>query len=127
MSRQDRNRIKWIHTRLSLSEYNLIRERSRTSTCRNLSQYIRNILLDQPIVSTYRNLSQDAMVQQMAILNSELNALGNNLNQITKRLHTLQSGQQLWGKQFEAKSEEVLLKICELKSSMHNIAERWLR
>jgi hypothetical protein len=98
------------------------------SNCRNLSHYIRDVILDRPIVATYRNLSQDEMVQQMVLLNSELNALGNNLNQITKKLHTIRPPEQeLWGLQFTSQSDSILLKLAEVKDVVQNIAERWLR
>lgn len=128
MKRKGSNRIKWIHLRLSPTEHNLIMNKHVNSTCRNLSHYIRDVILNRPIVATYRNLSQDEIVQQMVLLNSELNALGNNVNQITKKLHILRSSEQeLWGLQFTSQAESILLKLSEVKDVVQNIAERWLR
>ena len=128
MQVKSNNRIKWIHLRLSQAEHKELMTKRANSNCRNLSHYIRDVILNRPIVATYRNLSQDEMVQQMVLLNGELNALGNNLNQITKRLHTLRpSEQELWGLQFTSHSESILLKLSEVKDIVQNIAERWLR
>jgi len=128
MQGESNNRIKWIHLRLSQAEHKEVIKKRANSNCRNLSHYIRNVILDRPIVATYRNLSQDDMLQQMVLLNSELNALGKNLNQITKRLHTLRSSEQeLWGLQFTSRAESILLKLAEVKGVIQNIAERWLR
>jgi len=125
---KNNNKTKWIHLRLSSIEYEeVIRKRSE-STCRSTSQYVRTVILDRPIVTTYRNLAQDEMVQQMVLLNSELNALGNNLNQITRKLNTLRSSEQeLWGLQFTSQADSILLKLAEIKDVVQNIAERWLR
>lgn len=123
-----RNKVKWIHVRLSVQEYRIITNKTSNSTCRNMSQYLRSIIFERPIVTTYRNLSQDDMVQQMVLLNSELNAIGNNLNQITKKLHILRpSEEQYWGLQFSSKAESILLKIAEVKDAVQEIGERWLR
>ncbi|PHK32418.1 hypothetical protein VF13_38790 [Nostoc linckia z16] len=128
MKRVSNNRIKWVHLRLSPAEHKIILHKRANSTCRNLSQYLRNVLLDRPIVTTYRNLSQDDMIQQIVILNQELNAIGNNLNQVTKRLHTLQPSEaQSWGMQFSAQAEAILKHIAEVKELIGKIAERWLR
>lgn len=128
MKTEGSNRTKWIHLRLSPAEHKIIIQRRSNSTCRNLSHYIRNVILDRPIVATYRNLSQDEIVQQMVLLNSELNALGNNLNQITKRLHTLRSSEQeFWGLQFTSQADSILLKLAEIKGVVQNVSERWLR
>lgn len=125
---ESNNRIKWIHLRLSPAEYKEVMRKCSNSTFRNISQYIRAVILDLPVVATYRNLSQDEIVQQMVLLNSELNALGNNLNQNTKRINTLRpSEQEFWGLQFTYQADSILLKLSEVKDVVQNIAERWLR
>lgn len=128
MKRKKINRTRWIHLRLSDTEHNLIKKKHINSTCHSLSQYLRNIIFERPVVTTYRNRSQDDIVQQMAILNRELAAIGNNLNQVTKKMHTLQPAEQrFWGLQFSGQAETVLFKIEEIRIIMLNIAERWLR
>lgn len=122
------SKTKWVHIRLTHAEHKIITDKRARSTCRNLSQYIRNVIFDRPIVATYRNRSQDDMTQQLSVLNRELNAMGNNLNQITKRLHTIQTSEDSsWGSQFSIQSGAIMLKIAEVKEMVHKIAERWLR
>jgi hypothetical protein len=122
------NRVKWIHLRLSLAEHKEIMKKRTSSTCRSLSHYIRNVILDRPIITTYRNLSQDEILVQMALLNSELNALGNNLNQITKKLHTLRDPEhELWGLQFTTQADSILVKLVEVKNILQSITRRWLQ
>ncbi|WP_188619205.1 plasmid mobilization protein [Flavobacterium suaedae] len=100
------NRVKWIHIRLSPDEYNIIVKRKMNSTCRNLSIYIRSIIFDHPIVATFRNISQDEIVEQIVVLNRELNSIGNNLNQTVKRLHTLREGEVVgWTARYASESQ----------------------
>jgi hypothetical protein len=128
MRRESNNRIKWVHLRLSVDEHKVIMQLRSKSTCRNLSEYIRNVIFDRPIIATYRNLSQDDMLKHMASLNRELNGIGNNLNQVTKRLHTLKPIEQAhWANQFEAQIETIQLEIKQVKELMLKITERWLR
>lgn len=93
-----------------------------------MSQYLRDIIFERPVIATYRNVSQDDIVRQMAVLNQELNAIGNNFNQVTRRLHTLRpSEEQSWGYEFTKQAETILLKITEVKDTVEQIARRWLR
>lgn len=122
------NRIKWIHVRLSPSEHKLVLKRKANSTSRNLSEYLRNLIFERPIVTTYRNRSQDDLIQQMAVLNRELNGIGNNLNQIAMRLHTLRAHESYtWAAQFSSQIENVLSRIAEVKELTRKMAEQWLR
>lgn len=122
------NKIKWLHLRLSDNEYWIVRERLAKSTCRNMSQYLRDIIFDKPVVATYRNASQDDILQELAILNRQLNSLGNNMNQITKRLHTIRPPEiQSWGAGFTSQTKALTTKIIEIKEVTAKIAQRWLR
>ncbi|WP_297332255.1 plasmid mobilization relaxosome protein MobC [Flavobacterium sp.] len=128
MGTDQNNRTKWIHLRLSPSEYRAIQSRYQKTTCRNFSQYARAALLDRPIVTTYRNVSQDDLLQEMVVFNRELNAIGNNVNQSVKRLHTLQEHEtSSWAVQYSVTSARLEEKILEAKTLLNVIAERWLR
>ena len=67
------------------------RREAGTLLARKLSDYARKILLGKPIVATYRNQSLDDFMTEMFVLRNELNAIGNNFNQVVKRLHILVS------------------------------------
>lgn len=122
------NKVKWIHLRVSATEHKLLLHYQKKTLCRSLSQYIRNVIFNYPIVQTYRNISQDDLVKQMVVLNNELNAVGNNLNQITKRLHTIHASEaQQWGSEFTSQTGALTSKIEEIKEVTAKIAERWLR
>lgn len=122
------NRVKWIHLRISSAEHKFLLHSQKKTLCRNLSEYVRDVIFKYPLVQTYRNLSQDDLVKQIAVLNNELNALGNNLNQITKRLHTIRASEaQAWGIEFTSQTGALTTKITEIKEVTAKIAERWLR
>jgi hypothetical protein len=128
MKSRNGNKIKWIHLRISAAEHKLLLHYQKKTLCRNLSQYVRDVIFKYPLVQTYRNRSQDDLVKQMTVLNNELNAVGNNLNQITKRLHTLRASEmQPWGIEFTSQAGLLTSKIAEIKEVTAKIAERWLR
>jgi hypothetical protein len=47
------------------------------------------MLFGKPMVSNYRNKSQDDLMAEAMLLRKELNAIGVNFNQAVHRLHTL--------------------------------------
>ncbi|MEO7801739.1 MAG: plasmid mobilization relaxosome protein MobC, partial [Ginsengibacter sp.] len=59
MSEKTNNRTKWLHLRLKPEEYIKVQQLFSKTTCRKLSDYSRKVLLQKPVVSTYRNQSLD--------------------------------------------------------------------
>lgn len=84
------NRSKLLQVRLTPKESEKISHKFSHSTSRKLSDYVRKKLLDKPITVYNRNQSLDDFMAEMIALRNELNAIGNNYNQVVKRLHSLQ-------------------------------------
>ncbi|MFD2602635.1 plasmid mobilization protein [Flavobacterium suzhouense] len=127
-AKSKKTRIKWLHLRLTESEHRLLASRRKGTQCRNLSEYLRSVIFNLPVTATYRNLTQDSLLQQMVVTNRELNAIGKNLNQITKKLHLL-SPEKVpdWYKNFEPLLQILVHKINETKENLILISTKWLR
>lgn len=122
------NRTKWVHLRLTPSEYRQLHSRFKKTTCRKLSDYLRAAIFDRTVTTKYRNTSIDDALEKMGALNKELNAIGNNINQMAKRMHTIQFPEMpLWLVQFDAHSKQYFTKMDEVKSMLGKLSERWLR
>ncbi|MEJ7829109.1 MAG: plasmid mobilization relaxosome protein MobC, partial [Segetibacter sp.] len=98
-------------------------------TCRKLSEYSRKILLDKPIIGTYRNQSLDDFMTEMVQLRSELNSIGNNFNQAVKKLHNLSQIAEFksWLIIYELDKQFLFNKIDEIKNRINKIADQWLQ
>ncbi|WP_121355711.1 plasmid mobilization protein [Flavisolibacter nicotianae] len=129
MSEQKNNRTKWLHLRLKPEEYDKLHKDFKKTTCRKISDYSRKILLRKPLVSTYRNQSLDDFMTEMMRLRSELNSIGNNVNQAVKKLHTL--GQipefRSWIITYELEKQTLFNKVEEIKNRINKIADQWLQ
>ncbi|GAC1425539.1 MAG: hypothetical protein NVS9B7_07210 [Flavisolibacter sp.] len=84
-----------ITIRYKPSELEEVNKLFKSTTCRKLSEYIRKVSLQKPIVKTYRNQSADEFLAEMIRLKNELNAIGNNYNQVVKKLHSLDFGPEI--------------------------------
>lgn len=129
MESKNLNRTRIIGLRLTTDEYLKITKKWKESTCRKLSDYVRNSLFEKPIVSTYRNQSTDDFMAEMIQLRKELNHIGNNFNQVTKRLHTLHRVAEFkhWTIAYELDRRTMFNKMDEIKKHIQKIAELWLQ
>lgn len=129
MSRENNNRTKWLHLRLTIQEYEKLHQGLRNTTCRKLSEYARKGLMGKPIIATYRNLSLDDFMAEMIRLRGELNSIGNNFNQAVKRLHTLDQIAEFkgWLITFNEDKKNLFDKMEEIEKHIQKIAESWLQ
>lgn len=129
MERKKSNRTRIIGLRLTPEEYAAIERKWKATTCRKLSDYVRRNLFDRPVVTTYRNRSQDDVLTELTRLRSELNAVGNNFNQAVKRLQTLRQIPEFrsWLITWELEKKILFNKMDEVKNNVKKILEVWLQ
>lgn len=127
MKRENRKRI--VGVRFTANEYEQIEKRWKDSTCRKLSEYVRKVIFNKPIVATYRNKSLDDLMTELIQLKKELNGIGNNFNQAVKKLHTLHQIPEFrqWLEVYEAEKNLLLNKVEEIKNVTGKIGEQWLQ
>lgn len=128
MKEQD-NKTKWLHLRMSEEEHKSLIKAFRKSTCRKLAEYARKALLAKPVVGSYRNQSLDDFMAEMIRLRNELSAVGNNFNQAVKKLHTLDRSQQVeqWMIVTEMDRRSLQRSIESIEKTIGKIADQWLR
>jgi hypothetical protein len=127
MIEKNANRVRVVTMRLTTKEYKVIEAKFKTTSCRKLSEYMRNVLLEKKITVFTRNKSMDDFMAELILLRNELNAIGNNFNQVVKKLHVLQSSAELkiWLIVNESAKESVLKKIDEIKFRISQFSDRW--
>ncbi len=94
-----------------------------------MSDYSRKILLNKPVVTTFRNRSLDDFMAEAMRLRNDLNSIGNNFNQSVKKLHTLHQIPAFRDWLITHEIEKVILfnKVDEIKNHIKKIAEQWLQ
>lgn len=95
MVEKDNQRTKWLHVRLTEKEHQQILAQFKKTDSRCISDFARKILLGKPMIGTYRNKSMDEFIVELVRLRTELNHIGNNFNQLVKKLHTTTHQQQM--------------------------------
>lgn len=129
MERENSNRTRIIGLRLTPVEYAKIEKKWKASTCRKLSEYVRRSVFEKPIVTTYRNSSQDDLMAELTKLRNELNSIGNNFNQAVKKLHTLTQIAEFksWLIAYEVEKKILNNKVDEVRNNIKKMLEIWLQ
>jgi hypothetical protein len=129
MKKENSKRTRKIETHLTSEEYAKIEYKYKASTCRSLSEYGRKKLLDKSITINYRNQSLDDFMEETIVLRNELNAIGNNLNQLVQKLNTIQHLPEFrdWIIRYELEKKILFNKVEGIKKHIQKIAEQWLQ
>ncbi|MES1223060.1 MAG: plasmid mobilization relaxosome protein MobC [Bacteroidota bacterium] len=129
MEKNNKNRTRWLHIRLTELEFKKIRAEFSASTKQSLSDYSRSILLGKPITVYRRNQSFDDYVAEMILLKGELKAIGNNLNQAVKKLHTVDSdnGMKSWAITYQNNYHSIFKKMEEINLKIAELNNQWLQ
>lgn len=130
MAKKQNEALKRIITvRMKQADYDLLEKKWKSSTCRKLSDFIRRVVFERPVVATYRNRSLDELMNEAMVLRKELNAIGNNFNQAVHRLHTLDHLPQMerWLIGFERDKSTLFGKIDEIVLQVEKMAATWLQ
>lgn len=127
MQKEEENRERKITTRLKPGEFLLLDRRFKKTRFRKLSEYIRCILLEKPITVNYRDQSMDEMLEELALLRRELNAIGQNLNQAVRQINAAQDAtdNRLWLSLMSVIGSKISPAIADIKDRMQLFSELW--
>lgn len=127
-TKEKETRKKFIKIRVNTQERQQINRQKALSAERTLSDYLRKLALQKPVVVTHRNESLDQLLQRLIDIKNELNALGNNFNQAVHKLHTLDRIPEFrqWLNSYEESRHLLLQKMEETKLKMNQLYEQWL-
>jgi hypothetical protein len=114
-------------TRFKQAEYDQINQRFKKTRFRKLSEYVRNVLLGKPVTVFYRDKSMDEILEEMANLRQELNAIGNNFNQAMRAINSTHghADARLWMNLLTVINGKLEPIIIEIRDRMNNYAEVW--
>lgn len=114
--------------RLNDDEYRQLKGKLSTTCCRKVSDYVRNVLFEKPITVKYRDQSIDDFMNELIRLRAELNALGNNFNQVVKKLNSITPSPQykIWLSISTGMQNELLEKVGNIQKRINDFSGEWL-
>ena len=129
MSKIIENRTRWMNTRFTPEEYKIIHSRFEKSMFRKKSEYSRALILQKPVIFTYRDKSMDDVLEELISLRNELNHIGNNFNQAVHKLNSVMGmpDAELWQSMLIVLRDQLEPSIREIKKKMDNYSDIWLQ
>ena len=118
-----------VVVRMNDTEFEQVEKLRKKSTERNLSSYVREVVMQKPVLINYRNQSADDFLKEMLELKKELNAIGNNFNQAVHKLHILDKIPEfrVWVNHYDGLHQSLVNKVEEIKLRMNQLSEEWLQ
>lgn len=119
---------RWISFRVKPEEYQQILRLQQATTSRKMSGYARKVLLNKPVVVKYRNQTADDFLPALIGIKDELNAIGNNFNQVVRKLNSLSRFEEFrsWFLHYGSDQKNLLEKTEEIKDRLNQIYQ-WLQ
>jgi hypothetical protein len=129
MNSAKENLSRKVTVRFKPQEFNKLNATFKTTTKKRLSEYIRSVLLDKPVTVYTRNQSLDDLAAELSTLRYELSAIGNNFNQLVKRLHTASHFEEIksLARSSEIQREKFLEKVSEINQKIAQLSGKWLQ
>jgi hypothetical protein len=126
---EDEVRKIFIKIRVNEAEVSLIKKLQQQSTETSLSNYIRKVASQKPVIVKYRNQTADDFLKEMIRLKKELNDIGSNFNQVVQKLQMLEKIPEFraWIKLYQDLQLTVASKIQEINLKVNQLHDQWLR
>jgi hypothetical protein len=118
-----------LKIRINKEELKQVKKHQQKSAERNLSSYVREVITQKPVLINYRNQSADDFLEEMLGLKKELNAIGNNFNQVVHKLHVLDKIPEFrfWVTHYDDLHRSLISKVDEIKIKIAKLYEEWLQ
>lgn len=121
-------RTRFVKMRMNEIEYQQLEALWKETTERHLSNYLRKVILQKPVVVRYRNASADDFLSSMLQLKKDLTVISNNFNAAVKKLHILDKIPEFktWLILNESLQRDVAANIGFIKAKISELYNEWL-
>jgi hypothetical protein len=126
---EKQNRTRPLRVWVTPAEFELITTRWHQTTCGGLSEYLRKVIFDKPVIVRHRNQSLDDLMATLILVRCELNLVVQNHNEVVKKLNQLRESACIenWLREHDWAWETINQKITEIKTTINNIDDQWLQ
>ncbi|WP_440135661.1 plasmid mobilization protein [Chitinophaga sancti] len=119
----------WCNIRLTEKEHEALFGKLKDTTYNKLSDYLRSIIFNKPVNVKVRNQSLDEFMNELIGLRQELNYLGNNFNQVVKKLNSIPPSKEYltWLGVSEDLQRQLLSKVGIIQVRIDQFSDKWLQ
>lgn len=127
MEQKNKGLTRKVSVRLTQVEYKSLDASFRRTTKRKMSEYLRYVLLEKPVVFYTRDKSVDDFLAELSRLRAELGAIGKNFNQAVRKLNCMDKDPEFKTWAFLNEQSKVIIfgKMDEIIAITDKISQRW--
>jgi len=127
--KQKERLAKIFSVRVSERFYNRLEEIRKNSNCQYIGEVARRILYREEIIWYHKDASMDSTVAELALIRKELNAIGININQITRHFNSADTTNQKMLQALKVVEEykKVGHKLDRVMDVTSEITKKWLQ
>ncbi|QEH39464.1 plasmid mobilization relaxosome protein MobC [Chitinophaga sp. XS-30] len=118
-------RDRWLTVRLTQEELERLRRQQAQTAYARMADYIRVLIFQKPVKVFSRDKSVDELMEELILLRTELNALGNNFNQVVRRINSLPFPPEILLQVANSLQVQLLEKLAGIQARIDQVAERW--
>lgn len=120
---------KLIGVRLSVEVYDKLEKQRQSTNCQTVAELARRILSKEKIIFYHKDASMDAHLELLAGIEKELNAIGVNINQITRYFNQTENASQKTFKALKVADEykKVGSQVDQLMKIVSELSKKWLQ
>jgi hypothetical protein len=119
-------RTKVICSKLSPKEFEIVHRRFARTTCRTVGEFIRHVLLAEPVTFNERNQSLDELLWELTRLRTDLLRIVADWEMTCKIQPVNASELPDWADRQEADRKRLLTQVELIKTFITQTAQRWL-
>lgn len=118
-----------VRTRVTESVYNRLNAFVGHGDCHSIGEVARRVLSKEKILYVLKDGSMDAAMEELIAIQKELNAIGTNINQVTRHFHNASTSEQRLfhalkvAEQYNKVGDKVELLLNEISL----LAKKWLQ
>lgn len=121
--------VRKVTVRMSDTFYERMEGWLANSNCQTLAELARRILYREEIIWYHKDASMDSTIAELALIRKELNAIGININQITRHFHSADTTNQkvLQALKVVEEYKKVGHKLDRVMDVTSEITKKWLQ
>ncbi|MEB2776488.1 plasmid mobilization relaxosome protein MobC [Algoriphagus sp. D3-2-R+10] len=126
--KEDNNRSKWLHVRLTHQEYDQIQTAFGQTVQDSLSDYARKLLLKKPVIGRYKDTGMQELLAELTFLRRDLHGIATNYNQLVKKINS-SAGNEVEVHLSHRKNlqQEIEVSLESVNRFINQTAEKWLQ
>lgn len=125
---EDQKLVKEIFTRVSRPFYDKMQTWLSASNCNSISELTRKILYKEEIIWYQKDASLETVLNELGLIRKELNAIGNNVNQVTRYFNgtTVPAEKRMEAQQLLTEYQKTGAKVNTLLTIIAGLSDKWL-